>query len=148
MGFELWVVTWRCDFLNKLNLFASIFFTEYICFLCAGPLRRQLDAEGTRGKSFVFPPSNSWVKWQLVEERMLKFLALKFKNQSINEVKPYEPQVKCGHKIQCSVLTRSSFVLAYCQLKPMHFKRGISLQLVFVSIFLFWFSCFYKKNLT
>lgn len=24
---------------------------------------------------------------------MLKFLALKFKNQSINEVKPYEPQL-------------------------------------------------------
>lgn len=25
---------------------------------------------------------------------MLKFLALKFKNQSINEVRPYEPQVE------------------------------------------------------
>lgn len=46
------------------------------------------------GNRSWFPPSNSWASDIFSGKEMLKFLALKFKNQSINEVKPYEPQVE------------------------------------------------------
>ena len=82
----------RCNFSHERSLLSS-------CRATATSTWRHRNSR----EIVLVPAINSWASDNFSGKEMLKFLALKFKNQSINEVKPYEPQVKKGHKLLSSL---------------------------------------------
>lgn len=93
----------------KWNLFAS------------GALTSTWRPWNSREIVLSVPAIISWTS-DILGQEMLKFLALKFKNQSINEVKPYEPQVKENTRF---FWTPSAHRAHYCLWNHMHFKLWV-----------------------